>query len=463
MNGPKDVADPRVTHADMERMYENRVRARLDPNTGAIITEPIRKAGHVQGGACDNSTVPSANSLPKEVADPPAMTSMPMEGTAQERQAKAGTDRTAEMGASSSARAGTARTAEGGAPQSPAMHTVCLATVEVETVEWIWSGRIPLAKLTMLDGDPGLGKSTLTIDLAARVSTGAPMPEESEPREPAGVVLLSAEDGLADTIRPRLEAAGADLRRVHAVSAVVDGKRGERAARIPKDIDELRKAIRRVGARLLVIDPVMAFLGGDANSDQEVRQGLHPLVEVAQTERVAVVLVRHLNKRGTGAAIYRGGGSIGLIGAARSGLLVARDPQDRDSRVLAITKCNLAKEAPAIRWRLVPTGCGVAAVEWGPACELTADDLLSQPEDAEERAKLADAEDFLRYTLRGGPVDQTEIEADAKAAMIAKMTLRRAKARLGIRSRRTAFTGPWRWYFPAIEISDRGGEEVKDR
>ncbi|MDP6582331.1 MAG: AAA family ATPase, partial [Vicinamibacterales bacterium] len=218
---------------------------------------------------------------------------------------------------------------------------VLLSDVTPERVEWLWLGRIPSGKVTLIDGDPGLGKSALTTDLAARVSTGRPMPD-GEPCEAGGVVILTAEDALADTVRPRLDAAGANSTRIIAVPTVGTGE-DEHMPSVPGDLGAIEVAIQRVDARLVIIDPLMAYLGGEVNShrDQDVRRALAPIAQLAERTGVAVLIIRHLNKDQGGKAIYRGGGSIGISGAARSVLLVAEDPDDLDRRILVPVKANL--------------------------------------------------------------------------------------------------------------------------
>ncbi len=278
-----------------------------------------------------------------------------------------------------------------------------LSTVQAEPVEWLWPGRIPLGKITLIDGDPGTGKSAMTMDLAARVSVGRAMPDGA-PCEDGGVVLLNAEDGCADTIRPRLEAAGGNADLVLDLATVPDGD-NERLLSIPKDLDIIRRGIERVGAKLVIVDPLMAFLSGDVNShhDQDVRRALAPLAKLAEETGAAVVVVRHLNKAAGGSPLYRGGGSIGIIGQARSALLVAKHPEDERRRVLASLKLNLAKPASSLAFVITEAPNGAAYVEWKGTTPLDAGALLAAPgDDQERRDQLALRDAVVRFLEKGG-------------------------------------------------------------
>lgn len=323
---------------------------------------------------------------------------------------------------------------------------VLLADVEAERVAWLWPGRIPFGKITIADGDPGLGKTTMALDLAARLTTGRAMPGETATVSRAGVVILSAEDDLADTIRPRLDAAGADCRGVVALKTVSEDGR---PPALPDDIPSIRAAIERVGARLVIVDPLMAFLNGatDAHKDQSVRRALHRLSLLAEETGAAIVCIRHLNKAPGGNPLYRGGGSIGIIGAARSGLLVARDPDDPNRRVLAVTKSNLGPEADSLAFHLEPAGNGAARVVWDGVSAHGAGALLAAPTDPEERSALDDARDFLRDLLAEGPKSAKEIRHAADGAGIGWRTVERAKKALGVVSRQEPGErhGGWCW------------------
>ena len=268
--------------------------------------------------------------------------------------------------------------------QNTDIDIVCLDTVTAEKVNWLWSGYIPLGKLTLLDGDPGLGKSLFALDITARISTGQPMPDGS-PALHGGVVLMSLEDGLADTIVPRLEVAGADKSKIVALQGVKDLEGKFRFPTV-EDIEAIGNACKKVDAKLVAIDPLMGYMGGCVNSwrDQDVRRALSPLAKMAEEIGVAVVIVRHLNKTSSSNSIYRGGGSIGIIGAARSALLIAKDPENENRRILAGIKSNLAPLPSSLSY-MIENIDGIPKIVWGGVSSHTADALLAIPSSPEEK------------------------------------------------------------------------------
>jgi hypothetical protein len=331
-----------------------------------------------------------------------------------------------------------------------------LANVKPEQVDWLWDGRIPLRKLTILDGDPGRGKTSVLLDVAARLSIGAPMPSSVACIDPVDTLLLPTEDGLGDTIRPRLDVAGADVRRIHAL--VGHDEDPTRPITFPRDELYLEAAILKTNSRLVGIDPLMGFLdkGINPNSDPDVRRALLALSQVAERTGAAIVAVRHFNKKSDAAAMYRGSGSIAFTATARSVLVVADDPKDPAVRVLASLKCNIAVPTPSLCFRLESGAQAIPFVVWLGETDRSARDLLSAPFTSgrsDRDSCLAAAIQFLRRTLVGSPRAQTEIEEMAKAEGISMSTLMRAKKDLGVRSKKVG--NAWTWALPSTESSPR--------
>lgn len=333
---------------------------------------------------------------------------------------------------------------------------VRMDAVEVEAVEWTWDKRVPRRKVTLIVGDPGLGKSFLTLDMAARCSRGLAWPEGGD--APLGdVVIMSAEDGLADTIAPRLVTAGADRSRVHALTAIRD-ERGERAFDLSRDVAQLARVLSdlRSAARvpvLVVIDPITAYLGRDVDSHvaADVRGALAPLATLAEHERVAIVCVAHLNKTAT-RALYRVSGSLAFVAAARAVLAVAADPDDPAGRrrILGSLKSNLGLPPPTLAFRVDD---GRVVYDSKPVhVDITT--ALRGPDEARERGPSDDAADFLRDVLAEGPVAAKEVARLAVDARISPRTLERSRARVGVVSIREGglgASGRWVWTLRAPE------------
>ena len=329
---------------------------------------------------------------------------------------------------------------------------VCLADVEPEEVRWLWPGRFACGKFTLLIGDPGLGKSFLTLDVAARVSRGAELPNGGGGVE-GGVVLLSAEDGIADTIRVRAGAMGATLQRLHCLEAIYDPD-GERFFSLDRDLPALEQAVAQTDACLVIIDPLSAYLGGgtDSYKDAEVRRVIALLTKLAERLGIAVVGVAHLTKSADRKAIHRSLGSVAFAAAARTVLAVAKDPDDELRRFLVAVKNNLGPEPPALAYRLVD-----GRVEWEPdaVCGLHADQLLGVVVNDGEGH---DAVTFLQEELADGPVPSETLLKASNRVGISSPTLRRAKQRLGIESQKCGFgaSGKWSWSLPPKVITEDG-------
>ena len=334
-------------------------------------------------------------------------------------------------------------------PASPSAITRRFSEIKPESLRWLWPGRIPLGKLTLLVGDPGLGKSLATIDIAARVSRGIPFPDGAA-CESGTVLMASAEDDPADTIRPRLDAARADVSRVHTLEGIrvtlSDNSTAERPFDLEAGIATLEDALARIpGVRLIVIDPISAYLGhADSNVNAEVRGLLSPLVALATRHALAVLCVTHLRKS-AGAAVHRAIASIAFTAAARAVWAVAPDPADADRRLVLPVKQNLAPNIGGVAFRIGEQS-GVPCLEWqSDAVNLNANDVLNI-EDREDHSERKEAEDWLQDYLADGPVVASEIKRRAKTAGVKSTTLWRAARSLRVVKRKLGGRGAgWEW------------------
>lgn len=331
---------------------------------------------------------------------------------------------------------------------------VLLSDVKAERVEWLWHHRIPLGKLTIMDGDPDVGKSLVTLDMAARLSTGRPFPGATSGGLKAGTVVMSAEDGLGDTIRPRLEAAKADLSRIVALRYMAELPDEQTVSNIGVETPRITAAIKRVAAKLVLVDVLVAYLPSEANSfrDQDIRLALMPLVMMAGALRVAVLAIRHFTKQAIGSnPLYRGGGSIGIIGSARAAMLIARDPKDPSLRILAQSKSNLGPPMPSLGFRIRANEHGIPYVVWkGESAETAGTLLAAAGVDTSEHGLVTEAKHFLWRELQGGPVKRTDLEAGWRKAGISLRTIERAKGLLQIKSQKmgSGERSYWVWKLP---------------
>lgn len=299
------------------------------------------------------------------------------------------------------------------------------ASVTTRKVAWAWHQYFPLGKLSIIEGDPGDGKSVLTVDLAARWSTGAPMPGALVGLPPTTVILVSAEDDMDDTIVPRLRRAGANLERV---KLVPHGPTPDKPFDFARDLAGLAKVVADLDAKVVVFDPLSAFMGEqtDTHNDASVRRALQPLKAMATLTGAAVLVVRHLTKGSAGGkALYRGGGSIGFIGAARAAYLVADLVDDPGTKAFACVKNNLAPKPPTLTYKIEAVD-DEPYVVWGEALDMGAQAILDGPErkkSPEQDDELSSRRmarqarvDFLLDVVAGGPLTWAEICAFAKAA-----------------------------------------------
>ena len=343
--------------------------------------------------------------------------------------------------------------------KSPGL-SICLADVEAEALSWLWPGRLLFRKFNLLDGDPDLGKTTITIDIAARFSRGRPMPFESEGREPGNVLYVLVEDGLGDTVRPRFEAAGGDPQRFFAIDTV------ETPIAFPEDAERIAEEAERRAAKLIIIETLTACLSSkiDTNKDANVRRALVPLRGIAERTGAAVWGVRHMNKQQGGNVLYRGGGSIAFTAAARSVSLVAKDPEDESRRVFAVYKGNLAAHPPALAYRIegarTTGGIETSRIEWLGTSDHSPALLMAAAQEPEEQTATEEAVAFLEERLSAGALPAKDIQREAREVGISGRTLQRGSKRLGVVKRKAGFGGGWAWSLP-LEVAEGGQDGPK--
>jgi AAA domain len=335
-----------------------------------------------------------------------------------------------------------------------------------EKVEWLWTGRLARGKHTCIAGEQGTGKSQLSIAIIAAITTGGSWPcGEGQSPIKGNVVILSAEDGAADTIAPRLEAAGADRSRVVIVSAVLDGN-GRRTFNLQTDIEKLERKISEIGdVALVVIDPVSSYLGKtDSHKNSEVRGVLEPLAEMADRTRVAVLSITHFNKPGsanTVKALHRIIGSVAFSAAPRVAFAVIEDAENLGRYLVLHAKNNLAPAPQGLAYRLEQTiitnGIVASRVGWETEpVAMTANQAMAADATGGEHQKAVDeAEKLLRDILAEGPVTAKQIKVEADGACIAWRTIKRAKGKLGIISEKPDMASGWVWTLP------EGGQQCR--
>ena len=324
----------------------------------------------------------------------------------------------------------------------PVLHN--LGDVEPEEISWLWNNRIPYGKITMLDGDPGLGKSWCSYAIAASVTKGISLPGDNRKLKPSSVLLLTAEDDPADTIRPRIDSVGGDATQVEVLSGCINSDGQERHLSLVDNLGALEKAFSRKKFSLLIIDPLNAYLGGgiDTYNDADIRTVLAPLNKLAAKYRVAVLCIRHLTKTKGGNALYRGQGSIAYIAAARMAHLVAKHPDKSNIRVIACTKVNIAKPPKSMSFEIDDLG----VFHWRGEVDIDADALIQASCVNVKDSTLEDAKQFLFDLLWDNPLSAKEVFVQGEDAGFSRRTLERAKKDMKITSKRNGKS--WAWQLP---------------
>ncbi len=289
--------------------------------------------------------------------------------------------------------------------------------ISEKSVKWLWYPYIPLGKITIMQGNSGIGKTMLALNIAAVLSKGEPLPGDTQPREPINIIYNTAEDGLGDTIKPRLRSAGADLARINNIN--------ERVNTISMTDERLEKSVVEVNAKLLILDPIQAYLGTnvDMNKANEVRPIFAQLCRVAEDNECAVVLIGHKGKNQMYSELQSLLGSTDQVAAARSVLTVAKHPNDKMWSLINHTKSSLSARGRSLSFYID----GEGKIIWG-------DFIESEIVHEDKTTKLEQAKQFLLEYLADGEKLQTEILKLAIAQGISERTLNSAKAELKIPS-----------------------------
>ena len=321
----------------------------------------------------------------------------------------------------------------------PNLKLINMEQVEVEKIDWLIYPFIPFGKVTIVQGDPGEGKTTMVLQIIAKLTKGEPvLPGSDEPLlegktmalDPVNMIYQTAEDGLGDTIKPRLLAAGADCSRV----MVID----DNDQALTMMDARLEEAIIQTKARLVVLDPIQGFLGADVDMHRanEIRPLMKRVAVLAEKYHCAIILIGHMNKNSNGKSSYRGLGSIDFQAAARSVLIVGRIKDEPEIRVVCHVKSSLAPEGKSIAFRLDKD----KGFEWIGEYDISADDLLSGDNRGQ---KIHAAKEFLKEILVSGSMAQTKVAEEAESRGIKKKTLWNAKKELEIDS--VKIGNQWFW------------------
>jgi putative DNA primase/helicase len=343
--------------------------------------------------------------------------------------------------------------------RSNAKHEVALmlgCEVEMKKIDWLWSNHLARGKLTMLSGPSELGKSTIAIDFAARLSRGGEWPDgDSAPLGSA--IIISSEDAIDDTIVPRLAAAEADLTRVYLLAfAKTDGV--TRTFSLQTDLDRLGEKIQAVGdVGLVVIDPITSYMGAkiDSHHTVDVRAVLEPLQKFAERYNVAVLMISHPQKAPAKNVLNAVTGSAAFVHAPRMSFIVIKDPENQDRTLFLAGKNNIGRKAEGMGYTTESAFVGpdesilTSRITWDNLpVRISANEALEAEAEKKKGGASVEAEDFLRDRLDGNTagVSSKDLVDEAEALGISEITLKRARKKLGIKTRKDGYGAGWRMF-----------------
>jgi len=350
-------------------------------------------------------------------------------------------------------------------PQKIGLKIVRASTVKIKPIKWIWPGILAQGKLVFLAGDPGLGKSQVSLFICAIISSGGQWPVSDEICTKGNVLILSAEDGAEDLIVPRLKAVNADLEKIHIIQSVELSDGNEKIFDLTSDVEQLKNEAVQIGnVKIIIIDPISAYLGKiDSHRNTEVRDALNPIIKFADEIGACLLCVTHLNKGGSGNALSRVTGSIAFAAAARACFVVTRDPNDPDRRLMLPLKNNLAKDTYGFAYRIELkdlSGIEITCVAWEPdKIDLSAEEVLStQGGNSENRAF---AESFLKEELKDGfEIPCKGLYERAEEHGISRKVLWKMKDKIGAKALKSGFNEGWVWYLP-IDADNEDSQNTK--
>lgn len=345
------------------------------------------------------------------------------------------------------------------------LNVVQASAVEPKPVEWLWPGRIPSGKNSLLVGPPGVGKSYVSLDIGSCISVGGPWPDGAGNAPLGEVLILAAEDGIADTMRPRIDLLGGDPEKFFIIESIrrtdYDGKKIDRAVRLDTDLAAIEQLLQaHPETRLIIIDPISEYVGRiDSHKNEQVRGVLSPLALLAEKYGIAILSVTHFNKNGAGPALYRTMGSLAFTAQARAVWGFIPDADDNERILLLPLKNNLSKKIPGLAFSIVD---GIVVWEEDPV-DISADEAIQNLSSSKpQKGVVAEAADWLRERLAGGQrVESDALNAEAKENGFSVSTFRRAKAAVGAQSKRGLKYEGCKWFISLpIEPPERQEENT---
>jgi len=335
--------------------------------------------------------------------------------------------------------------------------------VIIKPVDWLWDGYMPRSKVVLLAGDPELGKTTIAINIAATITTAGTWPDGSVCGKAGNVLIWSGEDGIEDTLAPRLKAAGADMSKCHFIAAVEE-EEVSRNFDPARDIERLEARMSEIpDLALLILDPIVSTIAGDSHQNAQVRRGLQPIVDLAERYNISVLGITHFAKGSSDKPpLERVIGSIAFGAVARLALVAAKiwDEHGSECRALVRTKSNLGKSGDGFKYEIeeltLEEGIRSSKVIWGEQILGSASEILkdAKKNKGDKQNILEEAMLFLEDILTEGERSPKDVMAAAEDAALSQASIRRAKKILGIESVKSSMNGGWVWKLPTEDAQD---------